>query len=101
MSTPEIILAVVTLVVGSGGIGSAITIIINRRKVVSDSRSTDIHTDIDQFKAITEKLKVMADDADARAERARQACMPRPFAPPGPPGLPHRCAETARASRQR
>jgi hypothetical protein len=72
MSTPEIILAVVTLVVGSGGIGSAITIIINRRKIVSDSRSTDIHTDIDQFKAITEKLKVMADDADARAERARQ-----------------------------
>lgn len=72
MSTPEIILAIVTLVVGSGGIGSAITIIINRRKVVSDSRSTDVHTNIDQFTAITEKLKVMADDADARAERARQ-----------------------------
>ena len=40
-------------------------------------------------------------DGRRSAERARQACMPRPFAPPGPPGLPHRCAEIARASRQR
>ena len=72
MSTSEIVLAIVTLVIGSGGIGSLITIIINRRKVASDSRATDVHTDIDQFQAITEKLKIMADDADARAEKARQ-----------------------------
>ncbi len=72
MSTSEIILAIVTLVIGSGGIGSLITIIVNRRKVASDSRATDVHTDIDQFQAITEKLKIMADDADARAEKARQ-----------------------------
>lgn len=72
MSTPETIFTIASLVIGGGGIGSIITLFINRRKVVSDSRSTDVHTNIDQFQAITEKLKIMADDADARAERARQ-----------------------------
>lgn len=72
MSTPETILTIAGIVIGSGGIGSVITQMINRRKVVSDSRATDVHANIDQFQAITEKLKIMADDADARAERARQ-----------------------------
>lgn len=72
MTTPELVLAITGLAIGSGGIGSLITIIVNHRKVASESRSTDVHTNIDQFHAITEKLKIMADDADARAERARQ-----------------------------
>lgn len=72
MSTPEAIFTIAGLVIGSGGIGAVITSFINRRKVMSDSRATDVHTNIDQFQAITEKLKIMADDADARAERARQ-----------------------------
>lgn len=72
MSTPEAIFTIAGIVIGSGGIGAVITSFINRRKVMSDSRSTDVHANIDQFQAITEKLKIMADDADARAERARQ-----------------------------